>query len=218
MLGGSPEELEEVMDLEYLFHSILKIEEGKNPERIREFLAQPGIKEQLMAQMPAGVRSGNRFETLVLFSLTLQTPISFLMDHSGKGIIFNPLMLVDGLYGKEETERIFTSSYVSISLTEVLAEVLMLSKVEILHGDLMLISDTEANVLQALREDGLLSVVVRFDKDHEMDFMEVKKLQKVEREARLLELILKAGYQDIIVKTQYGKVVRCENTRKIKLK
>ncbi|MCF8278264.1 MAG: hypothetical protein K9J17_16165 [Flavobacteriales bacterium] len=218
MLGGSSEELEDVMNLEFLFQAILKLEDGKNPERIREYLAQPGIKEQLLAQMPAGVRSGNRFETLVMFSLTLQTPISFLMDHSGKGIIFNPLMLVDGLYGKEETERVFTSSYVSISLTEVLAEVLTLSEMEILHSKLMLVSDTEANVLQALREDELSSVIIRFDQNHEMDLMEIKKMQKVERETRLLEMILKKGYQDITVKTQHGKVVYCENTRKVKLK
>jgi hypothetical protein len=33
-----------------------------------------------------------------------------------------------------------------------------------------------------------------------------------------LELMLREGYHDITVKTEKGKVVYCENTRKIKLK
>jgi hypothetical protein len=107
---------------------------------------------------------------------------------------------------------------VSISLTKILSDVLVLSDLDILHGNLMLLSDAEANVLQALREDDLSSVLIRYDKDNQMDLLEVKKLQKTEREARLMDLMLKDGYQDITVKTQHGKVVYCENTRKVKLK
>jgi len=76
----------------------------------------------------------------------------------------------------------------------------------------------EANVLEALREDNLISVIVRFDKNNELDLMEVKKLHESEREARLMDMMLKDGYHDITVKTQDGKIVRCENTRKVKLK
>ena len=153
-----------------------------------------------------------------MLSLFLQTPISFFIDHNGKGIIFNPLMLSDGVYNEEDISGLFSKSFVSISLSEILSEVLVLSELDILNGQLMIISDEEANVLQALREDELSSVVIRFDKDNQMDLMEVKKLQKPEREARLMDMMLKDGYQDITVKTQHGKVVYCENTRKVKLK
>ena len=218
MLSGSPEEIEELWVYENLFNALMKMENGKNQKRIRAYLDRPETMKEAMANLPPGVQSGNLLETLVLFSLTLQTPVSFLIDHSGKAALFNPLMLIEGVYNDEETERIFTNSYVSISLSEVLAEVLSLSDIEILHCQLMIVSDMEANVLQALREDDLNSVVVRYDKEHQMNLMEVKKLQKAERESRLLEMILKKGYQDITLKTQDGKVVYCENTRKIKLK
>ncbi len=218
LLAGDPKELEDVLNSDFLFNAVLQIENGENPELIREYMQRPETKQELMAMLPPDLKSGNRLATLVLVSLTLQTPISFLMDHSGKATLFNPLMLKDGLYGQEETEQIFTSSFVSISLTEVLAEVLRLSKIETLHGDLMLVSDAEANVLQSLREDELISVLIRFDQEHEMDLMEIKKLQRVELETRLLEMILKKGYQDITVKTQHGKIVHCENVIKVKLK
>ena len=95
---------------------------------------------------------------------------------------------------------------------------LSLSDIDFLYGPLMVISDQEANVLQAMREDDLDSVVVRYDKNHKMDLMEITKIEMPDREIRLLELLLKDGYQDITIKTQQGKVVHCKNTRKVKLK
>lgn len=201
----------------FLFEQ-LKDREGVNPEVLKEFLKEVSITEMMSQHLPSAAVNGNLLEVMVTVCLFLQTPLSCLIDHAGKGIVFNPLMLNDGVYTKEDINDLFTSSFVSISLTEVLAEVLVLSDIEILHGQLLLISDTEANVIQALREDELTSVVIRFDKENKMDLMEIQKLQKVERETRLMELMLKDGYQDITLKTQHGKIVYCENTRKVKLK
>jgi DNA-binding transcriptional MerR regulator len=199
---------------------LMKDVEGirENPQQFREFLDTTELKKVFEAVFPMELLNGNLLELLILLSLFLQSPMSFFIDKDGKYMIFNPLMLRDGLYEKEEISGLFTRSFISISLSEVLAEVLVLSEVEILVGQLMIITDEEANVIQALREDDLLSVSVRYDKDHVMDLLEVTKGQKVEREARLLELMLKDGYQDITLKTQHGKVVYCENTRKVKLK
>jgi len=69
-----------------------------------------------------------------------------------------------------------------------------------------------------MRENDLDSVVVRYDKENQMDLMEITKIEKPDREIRLLELLLKDGYQDITLKTQQGKLVHCKNTRKVKLK
>lgn len=188
-------------------------------EEILERLLQERSVESMMTEnLPKGVLDGDTLELLVMLCLFLKTPISFFLYNSGASIVFNSLMLQDNLYNQEDIQKIFSDSFVSISLTEVLSEVLLLSPVEILHGQLMLLSDREANVLEAIREDDLSSVVIRYDKDNQMDLMEVKKVQKTEREARLMDLMLKDGYQDITVKTQHGKVVYCENTKKVKLK
>lgn len=201
----------------FLFEN-LKGMSGVDNEKLKTFLGTMDVNEVVKQYLPHMGLNGNILELLLMFCLFLKTPLSFFIDHEGKGIIFNPLMLKEGLYPKEDIAELFSRSFVSISLTEVLSEVLLLSDVEILHGQLMVLSDAEANVLQALREDELLSVVVQFDKDNRMNLMEVKKLQKTEREARLMDLMLRDGYQDITVKTQHGKVVYCENTRKVKLK
>lgn len=187
-------------------------------EILDRYMAEMDTNEVLSDQLTARILDGDMFETLVLLCIALKTPISFFLDHNGEAIVFNPLMLQDGLYDPKDIERLFSSSFVSISLSEILADVLLLSDLEILHGQFMLLSDMEANVLQTLREDELSSVVIRYDKDNQMDLMEVKKLQKTERQSRLMDLMLKDGYQDITVKTQHGKVVYCENIRKIKLK
>ncbi|HAP69431.1 MAG TPA: hypothetical protein DCR04_06855 [Flavobacteriales bacterium] len=185
---------------------------------LNRFLKEKSINDMLTEHLPEGVLDGNVLELLVLLCLYLKTPISFFLYHSGEAIVFNSLMLQDGMYRQEDIEKLFSSSFVSISLTEVLSEVLLLSDVDILHGQLKVLSDMEANVLDALREDEVSSVVIRFDKDSQMDLMEVKKVQKAEREVRLMDLMLKDGYEEITVKTQHGKIVRCENTRKVKLK
>jgi len=190
----------------------------EDPESFRKYLTELGVQQMMSDFLGQMGMSGNKLEIFILLSLYLQTPFSFLINPDGKGIVFNPLMMNDGIYEKKDINDLFSKSFVSISLNEVLSEVMVLSELEILNGQLMVLSDMEANVIQALREDELTSVVVRFDKDHQMDLMEIKKLQKVEREARLLDIILKNGYQDITLKTQNGKVVYCENTRKIKLK
>jgi hypothetical protein len=219
LLGNSTSVYLDEITPSFLF-DVMKDMEGikENPEGFKKYLETIDLKTFLGEVIPTEVINGNALELFILLSLFLQTPTSFFIDHSGKGIIFNPLMLNDGIYEKEDISRLFSKSFISISLSEVLSEVLVLSDIEILTGQLMIITDMEANIIEALREDELTSVVIRFDKDHQMDLMEIKKLQKTERESRLMELILKDGYQDITLKTQHGKVVYCENTRKVKLK
>jgi DNA-binding transcriptional MerR regulator len=203
----------------FLFDNMKGIEGIKeDPEHLKAFLNKVGIDKILESMIPKEVLSGNMLELVIMFSLFLQTPYSFFIDNQGKGILFNPLMLNDGAYDKKEITELFSKSFVSISLTEVLSEVLVLSDLEILNGQLKVINDMEANVLEALREDDLVSIVIRYDKDNQMDLMEVKKLQKAERESRVMDLMLKDGYEDIILKTQHGKIVHCQNTRKVKLK
>ncbi|MCF8278638.1 MAG: hypothetical protein K9J17_18065 [Flavobacteriales bacterium] len=218
MVGSLSDHMEE-FNPSRLFEMVKDMDGIKeDTQRFKQFLERVDRKTVVEALFTKEVASGNLLELFIIHSLFFQTPFSFLIDHQGKGIVFNPLMLHDGVYDKDEITGLFSRSFVSISLSEVLSEVLVLSDVDILHGQLMIISDEEANVLQALREDELISVVVRFDKNHEMDLLEIKKGQKLEREARLLELILNDGYQDITIKTQHGKIVHCENTRKVKLK
>jgi DNA-binding transcriptional MerR regulator len=217
LTGHEGDIVEDLWDNDLMFEMLLKLEGGKNPEYIRKFVESPEGKTFTKKFLTPDMLGGNILEVIIVMSLFLKTPMTFLLNYKGEGVLFNPIMLQDGAYEEEQIESLFASSFVSISLTEVLANVLVSSDTEFLNGQLMFLSDQEANVLQALREDQLESVRIKFDKDHSMDLMEISKVQRHEREKRLMEILMRDGYQDITLKTQHGKVVFCRNTRKVKL-
>ncbi len=187
-------------------------------EKLKIFMVDPKGLDRILPQLPIPLIGGNLLDLLIVFCILMKSPLSFKIDHLGKGILFNPMLLAEGVYQQDEIAQLMSSSFVSISLTEILAEVLSLAPVDVLNGQLMVITDQEANILTALREDELVSVVIRFDKNNRIDLMEIKKMQKMDPQTRLCEIMLKGGYQNIEIKTQHGKIVHCENTRKIKLK
>lgn len=191
---------------------------GAKPDQIKAFLSQPELVKQVMASIPTPLRSINQLDGLILFCLMVKSPLSFMLNDEGDVFIYSPEFLKRPELDQSELHKMLAGSYVSISLTEVLAESLSMVDIETIGGELRVITEAEANVLRALKEDGVISVLVRFDANHEMNLLEVTKEQQVVKEARLLELILKHGYQNIEVKTENGSVVRCENTRKLKLK
>jgi len=157
-------------------------------------------------------------DTLILVTLFMESPVSIIMDDVGRGSVLYPeLFRVEGL-DASDLEKLLYSTHVSISLSEMVAKAMGAVPTQKLTGELKLLSDQEAKVLDVLREEGLRSVTVRFDGRGEMEFLELTSDQKVDKRARLLELMLTTGYQDITVKTQNGDVVFCQNTRKIKLK
>ena len=41
--------------------------------------------------------------------------------------------------------------------------------------------------------------------------------KKIDKESRLLEIIMKDGYQNIEIVTENGSIIKCNNTQKIKL-
>jgi hypothetical protein len=83
---------------------------------------------------------------------------------------------------------------------------------------LRLLSPEEAAVIEALRTQRLKSVTIRLNDGGEVDFLELTTVEHADRGTKLLELMVHEGYHEIRVKTEKGKVVYCENIRKIKLK
>ena len=77
--------------------------------------------------------------------------------------------------------------------------------------------EAEAKVLEGLREQNLSLVRIRFDNDGEMDLLELTKKEKVDERARLMELLLTNGYQQLVVNTQEGKVVHFEKYTKTEI-
>jgi DNA-binding transcriptional MerR regulator len=185
---------------------------------IKVVLTNPDIVRKIIESVSENLETMNSLDTLIMVCVVMKCPLSFLVDETGKGTLFCPLIFQDLKVDKADLNRMLCQSFVSLSLSQVVAEVLAMAPINKIAGELNLVTPQEATVLEALREKDLLSVAVRFDKQHQMELMEVSTSEKVDKRARLLELILMNGYQDITVKTQKGDIVYCENTRKVKLK
>lgn len=116
----------------------------------------------------------------------------------------------------QEFQNLIYGSYVSISITEVLRDYILEKDVIIRNKKrLALLSDEETIVLNTVRQNDLKSVVIRFDNAKKINLLEEVREQKIDGAERLAELIMTKGYQDITIKTQNGKIVYCENKKKI---
>ena len=80
---------------------------------------------------------------------------------------------------------------------------------------LALLTGEETIVLNTIRQDDLKSVIIKFDNDKKISLLEEVKEKKINKAAKLAELVMAKGYQDITIKTQDGNIVYCENKKKI---
>lgn len=184
---------------------------------LEKTLSDPKSRKELFADFPMDTSRLNQLDNVVLIALVTKQPVSLLIDTSGNALVLSPLFF-DTEQGGQLLIDMISNTHVNISVSEILAQVLTLAPVEKISEKLKLVTETEAQVLEALREKDLSSVMIRFDGKSEMDLLEVTKAGKMDKRARMMEVILQDGYQVITVKTAKGKIVQCENTRKLKLK
>ncbi len=109
-------------------------------------------------------------------------------------------------------------SHVCISLTDILNKFLIKDKVQPRSLNKEVVSDNEHELLRIIRSRTNELVSIRISlKNGEFDLIEMTEHTKVTAESRLIDHIKKGEYQDIKFKTQNGKIVFFENTRKHKL-
>lgn len=178
----------------------------QNKDSFKELLRSIGIDLDVITS----------FDILLILCLVYQTPFTINLDKDGVGALFSPLYLE--FIDQEKYIRQMQQTHVTLSVSEVLAKALSIAPIEKVGNQLKLISKEEAEVLEALDQPNLRSVVIRFDDKNEMNLLEVTTEERVDRRTRLLEIIMTNGYQDIEVTTVKGRIVKCRNTKKIKLK
>jgi DNA-binding transcriptional MerR regulator len=139
-----------------------------------------------------------------------------LLNHKGD---FIPLKLA----ALEEQMKLFQlpefikSSFVAISLSEVISESFKKIDVDILADRISVLTQDEAEVLKHLRCGGLKSLKITFGKGEEIDLIEETRSSKVDPAARFSDVIWSKGYQTITAKTQDGKVTHFEISTRFKL-
>lgn len=109
-------------------------------------------------------------------------------------------------------------SHVSISLSEIVVNFLIDEDLELTQNKLAILTEAEAQIINTIRKEKLIYLKIRFNKENDIDLIEATRSQKVSKEARLIDLIMSNGYQDIEIKTEKGNIVHCINTRKEKLR
>ena len=158
------------------------------------------------------------FHAMVMTAMLVEGPMCILMDHQGNTKFYCPDLVKDHPVLRDPMADMLIGTHFSIDLSEIVAQALGKAPMDKVATHLRLLSPNEAAVIEALRTEKLKSVTVRLSDGGELDFLELTTVEHADRGTKLLELMLREGYHDITVKTEKGKVVYCENTRKIKLK
>jgi len=171
-------------------------------------------KDQIKKEFPSEF-----FSMLFLFtldSIVLKSHIAILVNQAGEFIPFKE-NYIEKFQEIPEFHEFLHKSYFSISITEIVCDFIKGRDLKTTCHQMALLTAKEAEIIRLIREEKLSSLKIRFDKNYHIDLVETTKEQKLDKEARFVDLIMCNGYQDIEVKIEKGEVVYCKNIRKIKL-
>ncbi len=212
------EKLLHQMDWQSLFDVPEYVEEVLKfiPVNEREEARRLMLEKKLMDEGGGGLESSLLFIT-VLDCLIKKEQLSIFINHEGEvwPVKLNKLPV---LWGFEEFRKFMQGHYICISLTSVISSFIKEYVVKKENFQLQILTEKENEVLKLIRSKNLKSLNVKFDAKSNIELIESTKVQEVDTAARLVDLIMSNGYQTITLKTDKGKVVYCENTRKQKLK
>lgn len=124
---------------------------------------------------------------------------------------------LDSLSKQQNYLEIFTHNHISISLNDLLQDVVFNIDYKKLPKNMVQLSDSEKLILDYVRSGQYKSIAVRFDESKKPYLAELTEVKKLKRESRLYEIIYKGAYQDIEIKTQDGEIYSCKSVSKIKL-
>lgn len=118
---------------------------------------------------------------------------------------------------QEQISNFLTESHFSLSVNEIVAELLGKIDLNLAHDSYKMISKEEMQILTILRTENIESVEIRLDpKSNNIEYINYTETLKIGAYQRLNELIMRKGYQEITITTQNGRIAHCENKIKIK--
>lgn len=118
---------------------------------------------------------------------------------------------------QEQISNFLTESHFSLSVNEIVAELLGKIDLNLAHDSYKMISKEEMQILTILRTENIESVEIRLDPiSNNIEYINYTETLKIGAYQRLNQLIMRKGYQEITITTQNGRIARCENKIKIK--
>ncbi|MBU0489093.1 MAG: helix-turn-helix domain-containing protein [Bacteroidetes bacterium] len=159
--------------------------------------------------------------TCLMFSIIVEfllyrRDVRILIDLNGESIIDNGD--VDNRNIESEMEEIGfdRESYLNISILSLFKSLVSEGKNIDYVKENRLLNENELHILSLLREGKAKSITIKF-KNQKPNFIEVTQERKVYAEARLSEVMLGKGYQDITIKTENGTIAVTNITTRKKL-
>jgi DNA-binding transcriptional MerR regulator len=159
----------------------------------------------------------NILQMIVLDIIALKNRYSLLINQDGESIPFKHTLL-ETFINEFNEKPFFNETFLSISINEMLVELIG----ELDTDDSMrlcLLTKEEAVVVQCIKEEGVKSIEIQLSKGEYKQPVRLvlTKEEIIKDNKRVNEILLNQGYEDIIMKTEKGKIVHFERKEKRKL-
>ena len=143
--------------------------------------------------------------------------VKLLIDVNGVVIPVSESEKDNPLYEKLMDDTGFDrESYMTISMLKFFRRFILSKEYFQFVRENRILNENETHILTLLREGMAKSITIRF-RDQKPYLIEVTREKKIHAEARLSEILIRGGYQDISMKTENGNIVITNVTSKIKL-
>lgn len=204
-----------------------RIEFEDLPENINEILKSiaPDGKKEKVEQILDSMNLAEQFnelkinylEIFIQSIILLRSNFLLLVNLEGDCI---PFKLEDiEVYSNDDAYLEFLDeTFISISISKILKDFMLKNNNAKPAKKLKLLDDREIQVLNKIRNEKVISVMVMKDNQNEIEMIEEFRKENVDKSARLMNILMSDGYQTITLKTQKGVIVDCMNIVKTKLK
>ncbi len=149
-------------------------------------------------------------EMIVMDILNLRNQYKVLFNLEGQYVILKDGSIDNPM--NDSIAEIQSQSHFSLNINEIIGELLGKIDLNTAFSSYQMISKSEMEILKLLRDDDAKSIEIKMNpQTNKPEKIEIKKNIKPALQTRLDHIIMKNGYQEIIIKTQNGKIVHCEN-------
>ena len=188
---------------------VIKLLNQENVESVEKIIQSKAFDEFIQS-MEMSI-----LETILMDIIHLRNHYRILFNLDGGYVLVKDDFLDHPL--QDHINEYMTKSHFSLSLNEIIAELLGKIDLNLAINSYKMISQEEMQVLSILRTENIESVGIRLDpKSKNIEYINYTEEIKIDAYQRLNELIMRNGYQEITITTQNGHIARCENTIKIK--
>jgi DNA-binding transcriptional MerR regulator len=148
--------------------------------------------------------------TLVLDTVLVRSNYKILIDEKGKYWPYLEDLLLENIKQKE-FNAIFGGNHLSISISKIILDLYKVSASNSLLNTYQIISEKDKEIIDHLDQKDLIGVEITYKK-HEPDLLKITSHKRIDIRSRVIENIIKKGYQSINIITKDGNVKYAETT------